>query len=573
MATIQIFHGRPIIHPGVYVFVDVEAFESLPSEVFGKIAVVGEAIDGIPKEITVWTDISKAKLHFRGGDLLEGLAILEDYSVNPPSVPPAYVIAVRVNQGQRASLNVFNSYTIYSRFYSSEGNKIKVKVVALNPVAGDIGSKVEVSVKYGSINETRQVGERLIKIENQTGGDIVVQITKTTFEITDVNNNTLLDINYDRDQIRTLGELVNRINQVQGVVASLLWFNADERISVMNTGNATIPDSGERVIWNNVSEEIKFFSSIPVLAVEEGTREAHPDVQETNLSGGASQSATLGDWDEVIAKLEQIDVDFVIPLSTSDSVINKFIASTVRCNDIRKKAFRELIVGIDTKNTYTTLSQIISRVRAINNPRVRVVAQRILRFNSSGILSEFPEWALALEIAGIKGTEVGIPLTFKRPKVVDVVRNIDWGDLDIQEQLILGGVLAIEPTTDGWRIIKGITSYTGSDNLALRLDEAQTEIVFISKTISKGLTPFIGRRNDAINLQLIRSSLIRLLEGLQNQRVIVSSLGRDGTVIPAFRNIKVEQEGDVIRISFECTLSVGINFIFVDVYAFPPGVS
>lgn len=572
MPSVNIFHGTAIIHPGVYVYVDVEKLAVIPSAVFGKICLIGEAVDGIPQKPLIWTDLDRAIGHHRKGNLVSALNILKNPSVNPVVPPPNFIITYRVNPGTQAERNLIDANNspvikVKSKFYSAEGNKIKIKCVPPN----DDPNKRVVGFEYGISNE-KKVGEKILTIRNNDTNDHTVELTQTTVV---VDSDTY---NLQQNELQTIKQLKEfletRYNFLQ---ITIDYFNENYEIEKLNTFSQTITAGNSYSIYNTTYEVFKFFNN--ETGITEAELISRNEVQSTNgyvfLVGGSSSSATLSDWDKALQDISKIDVDFVIPLSTDDSVIQKVIDHTNQMNSLRTKKFREAIVGIDTVNTYTTLTSALNRIKSINNPKVRVVFQRVKRFDYDGKLKLMPEWALAVIIAGMKTAEVGIPLTFKRPSVVDVDTTLaDWSDLSVQEQIILSGGLGLEPTVDGgWRIIKGITSYTASENLALQLDEAQTEIMYIQKAVDTGLEQFIGERNSALLIEKVRSALIRILNNLQAQKVIVSSISKEGNIIPAYRNIQIEQEGDTLKVSFECTLSVGVNYIFVDVFAFPPGVS
>jgi len=56
--------------------------------------------------------------------------------------------------------------------------------------------------------------------------------------------------------------------------------------------------------------------------------------------------------------------------------------------------------------------------------------------------------------------------------------------------------------------------------------------------------------------------LVQVLRELENNEIIVGT-----TAYPAYRNLILTADGDVVRVSFECSPVLPINYILINIHA------
>lgn len=87
---------------------------------------------------------------------------------------------------------------------------------------------------------------------------------------------------------------------------------------------------------------------------------------------------------------------------------------------------------------------------------------------SDGEIVTFPEWASALAAAGMRaGAPLGEPITWKYAQMFGVTSDASWSESNNDDvvALELNGVTVINNIQGkGFRIDKGITTFTKSDN-------------------------------------------------------------------------------------------------------------
>ena len=129
-------------------------------------------------------------------------------------------------------------------------------------------------------------------------------------------------------------------------------------------------------------------------------------------------------------------------------------------------------------------------------------------------------------------------------------------------QLIDNGVLVIERVGGALKVVQGVTSWISDDNFNKKEISVRLVTNYIAKNCRENLKQFIGRKNSLQMLQIIKGSLIQVLRELENNEIIV---GTD--VYPAYRNLILTADGDVVRVSFECSPVLPINYVLITIHA------
>jgi hypothetical protein len=125
----------------------------------------------------------------------------------------------------------------------------------------------------------------------------------------------------------------------------------------------------------------------------------------------------------------------------------------------------------------------------------------------------------------------------------------------------------------GFRVEKGITTYTKSDNDAF----TEETIVQIWKAVAYDLRTaledrFTGRPGNVKTVQQVPSVVVGVLEKFREAGALTDSI-EDGTVTKAYRNIEVALNGDQMSVGATITPTPGINFILNTLVLVPARIS
>jgi hypothetical protein len=175
---------------------------------------------------------------------------------------------------------------------------------------------------------------------------------------------------------------------------------------------------------------------------------------------------------------------------------------------------------------------------------------------------------LAAAIGGaFAGINPGEPLPNKALPLYGMETPVrDPGDTDL---LIKGGVLAVRETPRGFKVVKSVTTWL-NDSKYNRV-EVSTGVAtdFTARAVREALEQFVGQKANPLNLaRAISVTESALRELARPEPAGVGILAGDATN-PAYRNITASIEGDVLRVEFECSPVVPLNYVLVTIHAVP----
>jgi hypothetical protein len=137
------------------------------------------------------------------------------------------------------------------------------------------------------------------------------------------------------------------------------------------------------------------------------------------------------------------------------------------------------------------------------------------------------------------------------------------------DQLINGGVLCVENTSTGYKVVQSISTWLVNDNYNRVEVSCGAALDFVARNVRNALDVLRGEKGSPIALSRavsISDSTLRELARPEPQGpgVIVGD-----KVNPAYKNITASLEGDVLRVEFQCSPVIPINFIPVTIFAVP----
>lgn len=560
------FNGRLIITPAVVSAVDDSAMANRNLTVGNVVAFIGPATGGEPKTEYRFGNPSEARAVLRSGALLD--AIERAFDPSSETGAPATVVGLRVNPATQATLylkdaGATNVILLTSTDYGLWTNDIKVKVEAATTkgrklttqVGNDYYSKDDV---YRDVFEVQYTGAQ---------ASSRMSITGTTLTLEAPNSTTVATI--DLNTYNTVQKVVDRINATSGFEASVLdgngekaTLNALDYVSNQDVKSAAYTATAHLqaiVDWFNSSSE-GF-----VTATRQASVGALPAVIGfTYLSGAVDGTITNNDWQDAFDELQNIDVQWVTPISSSSSIHAMCDTHCAYMSNIGRKE-RRAICGTASG---TSDSDAITAAKALNSDRTSLVHLGVYDYDSNGDLSLFEPYILAAMIAGaFSGSNPGTALTNKSLKVRGLERRLrNPTDTDA---LITGGVLCVEETETGFRVVKSISTWLNNDNYNRVEQSTGAAVDFAIRNVRNALEGIKGGKGNVLTLAEAYTRVDTTLRELAKPEPVGPGVLAGDAENPAYKNITLSLEGDVLRVEFQCSPVIPVNYVSVVMHAVP----
>lgn len=300
--------------------------------------------------------------------------------------------------------------------------------------------------------------------------------------------------------------------------------------------------------------------------------------------------------------LKYEDIRVVVPLASEDltgwttgdidtlAVIFQDHLNDGEDNRAERQGYLGLKVPLEASTiSGTTYSRgLVEWARFFNDSRLSLCGQTTKVFTSDGSEKVLDPWGFACQAAGIQlGQDVGEGLTFKFIRTSDL--GYPFSDWDIRSKadytkVLLGGILAGEPSRGRWRILRGLTTHIESSNLA------QTDInVWAIRNLCKREIremiedEFIGggvgnlaegvRVAPVVTVATVRGAMDNLMSELKANGYIVESTDENGQPVEAWTGLSVKISGDILTIKVQVFPKTAINFALVDLAFQLPQIS
>lgn len=558
------FGGRLLISPTVASVVDDTGLANKNLTVGNIVALIGQSDGGKPNTALRFGSPSDAEDVLRSGELLD--AVKKAFDPSSQTGGPSVVVAVRVNPATQASLTLKDGssndvITLQSTDFGLYTNQIKVKVEA----ASTRGKKL-----------TSQIGNDYFTADNVYRDAFSVQYTgAAATSVMTISNSTLTlqaptgttVATIDLATFNTVQKLVDRINTVASFTATVLDGNGQKpTLAGLDSMTAQDVKTAARTVTADLQACIDWFNSAGegfITATRVANAGAAPaNIAFTYLAGASNGSTTNTNWSNAYTTLQQEDVQWVVPI-TSDPSIHAMNDTHCAFMSTVGKMERRGIVGMASGSTD---AQAIAAAKALNSDRTSLVHIGYYDFDATGTLTLFPPYMMAALLAGMfSGVNPGTPLTNKSIKVRGLERSLrNPTDTDV---LINGGVLCVENTAQGYKVVQSITTWLVNDNYNRVEVSTGVAVDFVSRNVREALDVLRGEKATPILLSravsIAESRLIELARAEpQGPGVITGDAAN-----PPYRGISAAIDGDVLRVQFECQPVIGVNYVLVSIFA------
>jgi hypothetical protein len=558
------FNGQLLITPTTASAVNDDAMQNRNLTVGNSAAFVGKATGGKPKTVLRFGSPEEAKEVLRSGELLD--AVIKAFDPSAQTGSPGTVNAVRVNPAVAATLSLKNSVPVeviglVATNYGAEDNKIKVKI----ETGTNVGKRITVQngLDYFTSDDIGRAAFSVIYNGTEVAANITV--TATTVVLKAPASTVVATIQLA--DFATVGDLVDKINTVPDFEAEVLGNSANtptlngldfvSSISVL-TELTVRADLQAIVDWFNTrAPNVK-----ATRAAASGTLPAN--IPFTYLSGGSEGTTINSDWSDAFAALQTVDVQWLTPISGDPAICAMADTHAVFCSNTLRRE-RRAITGTAAA---TTDDQAIAAAKLINSDRTSLVHLGYYDYDVKGALTLRPPYmTAALIAAAFAGVNPGTPLTNKTISVRGLERKLrNPTDTD---KLIQGGVLCVEDTEQGYKIVQSISTWLGNDKYNRVEQSTGTALDFTVRNVRNAVDILRGEKGNPLLLSRAVSIAQSTLAELARTEPQGPGVLAGDAVNPPYRNIQASLDGDVLRLQFECSPVIPCNYVLVTVYAVP----
>lgn len=559
------FNGQLLVTPTTASAVNDDAMRNQNLSVGNVLALVGKSAGGKPKSALRFGSPNEARRVLRSGELLE--AVLKAFSPSTQTGGPQEVVAVRVQPAVQSGLDIKNAddavvIKLTSTGYGLGENQIKVRIED-----GSLSGK-RLTSQLGSAYYTNDnVGRTAFKIQ-YTGSAVTatIDVTATTVSITtDTDPAVVIPL----AEFSTVESLVDRINSVLGFVATVEdrshtkpTLNGLDFVTAVDVKTAVVEvkaDLQAVVEWFNGAGEGYVHAERQAAA---GMVPAN--IPFTFLENGSDGETLVTDWSDAFDALQTIDVQWLSPV-TPDPAIHAMADTHANfcSNQLRRE--RRVIVGMELGSTD---EEAIAAAKALNSDRTSIVHLGYYDYDLAGKLVLLAPYQTAALIAGaFSGVSPGTPLTNKTISVRGLER--DLVNPTETDPLIRSGVLCVENTEQGYKVVQSITTWLTDDNYNRVEQSTGVALDFTCRNVRNAIDVLRGQKGNGLALSRAVSIADSVLRELSREEPQGPGVLAGDAQHPPYRNITATMEGDVVRVQFECSPVIPVNYVLATIYAVP----
>lgn len=560
------YNGRLWISPAVMSAVNDSAMFNPNLSVGNVLAVIGPSAGGQPNTALRFGSAADAAAALRSGDLLD--AITRAFDPSSDVAGPSTVIAVRVNPATQAALSLLNAsaqavISLASTDYGLYTNQIKAKIEA-----GSV-SGFKLTTQLGNSYYSQDNVARQAFSVQYTGAQLTATMTvgATSVSLAAPAGTTLAT--FDLNVYKTVQQLVDAINTTSGFTATVLGGNGGT--AALNGLDGVTAQDVKTALYTataNLQAVVDWFNGQSegfVTATRVAGATTVPALLPwTYLAGGSDGVTTNTQWAAAFTTLQTVDAQWIVPASSDPSIHAMADAHCSFMSTVGRME-RRAIVG---PAIGTTDAQALTLTQAINSDRTSLTHLGIYDYDANGNWTLYPPYIAAAIIAGaFAGANPGTPLTNKSLKVRGVERNLrNPTDTD---PLITGGVLCIESTSRGFRVVQSITTWLNNKNYNRVEVSTGVALDFTVRNVRNALEDLRGAKGTPITLaQAVARTETALRQLAVPDPVGPGVLAGDATN-PPYKGITASLAGDVLAVSFQCSPVIPVNYIPVTVFAVP----
>lgn len=563
------FNGRLLISPAVSSIIDDSAMANRNLALGNVLALIGSSEGGTPNTVIRFGNPSAAREVLRSGTLLT--AVEKAFSASSELNGPQEVIAVRVNPATRASLNlegggspVATEITLTSTDYGLWTNQIKVKVES----ATNTGKKLTTQVGNDYYSQDDVYRNAFSVVYTGAQASATITVTGTTVTLAAPSNTTVATI--DLATYPTVAQLVDRINALvsTGWLATVLDGH-DEKptLNGLDYASAQSCKTTAYTVTAHLQACVDWFNGVGegfVTATRGASAGAVPsNIAFTYLSGGSDGTTTTTEWTNALVTLQRADVQWIVPLTSTAAIHAATDAHCALMAAFGKE--RRCFVGGAAAQTQ---AEAMAAAKLLNSDRTAQCYPGYWDYNAAGTLTLYPSYmTAALIAAGFAGSNPGVAMTNKTFKARGIETQV--ANPTETDEMIKAGVCVLEEANSGYRCVKSVSTWLKNTNYNRVEVSVGFATDYTARSTREALQRFIGEAGSPRTLALAISTTETTLRELSRPAPAGPGILVGDAASPPYRDITATLEGDVMRIEFQCSPVIPINYIPMTVHIQP----
>jgi hypothetical protein len=561
------FNGRLLISPTVASMVDDSAMANRNLATGNILALIGTSEGGAPNTALRFGSPQEARAVLRSGTLLTACEKAFDPSADTNA--PATVVAVRVNPAEQADLALTASsatvLTLASTDYGLWTNQIKARVES----GTNKGKRLTTQVGNDYYTQDDVYRDALSVVYTGAEATATITVSNSTVVLKAPAATTVATI--DLATYPTVRQLVDRINALAGTgwLATVLDGNDEQpALNGLDSVTAQSVKTTAYTVTGNLQAVVDWFNGAGegyITATREAGAGTVPDnMAWTYLAGGTDGTVTSDEWADAFETLQAEDVQWVVPLTSDASIHAQADAHCAYMAGVARMERRCFVGGAAAQ----TIAEVIAAAKLINSDRTAQVYPGYYDYNASGVLTLYPSYMSAVLIAaGFAGSNPGTAMTnksFKARGLEAKLRNPTDTD-----GLIQAGVLCLEDTPTGYRCVKSVSTWLKNLNYNRVEVSVGYATDYTARTVRDALRRYIGEKGSPLTLALAGATTETALRELARPEPAGPGILVGDAESPAYKNITVALEGDVMRVEFQCSPVIPINYIPITIHIVP----
>ncbi|NCA72071.1 MAG: hypothetical protein EOM91_18730 [Sphingobacteriia bacterium] len=561
------FNGRLFVTPTVESAIDDSGMLSRNIAGGSTLAIIGRSEGGAP-QTPIWIrSAAHARQVLRSGEGLRAVELAMAPSAETQG--PNKILFVRVNPATQSALALKSAAddTVISLVSTDSGlytNSISVAIES-----GSTSGK-RVTTRHGNRRYSRDNVARNAFSVVYSGAEATATVTITDEAVTlkapgTATPGDVIDLNV----YRTVQEVVDRINSVPGWLATLTPGSANTpALKGLDAVTAASAKTTALTVTANLQAIVDFINSASegfVTATRADNAVAVPaNLAETFLTGGSDGNVTNESWSDCLDALETEDSQFIAPLSPDPAIWAMADAHCLWMSTAGKherRCFVGAAVGVD-------LDGAIDHAFNINSDRTCFAWPGVYVAGANSQLELLPPYMHAVMIgAAFAGLSPGATMTNKslRIKGLEYEPRVTT-DTD---QLITAGVCTTAKTETGYKVVKAVSTWLNDSKYNRVEVSCGIATDYTARAVRDALQPFLGMKANPITRNLAISRTESTLKGLALPEPEGPGVLAGDAANPAYRNITAEIEGDVLRVSFECSPVIPLNYVLIAITITP----
>ncbi len=559
-----LFNGKTLITPAVETSIDDSAMHPVANPAGNVLALIGEALGGIPKKPIRLRSPMHARQVLRGGPLYE--AALRAFAPSAATGSPAHILAVRVDPATQSTATLKDAtgqdvIVLRSTDYGAHTRTMEVRLEA--------GSKTgyRVSVRQdGTVYSRDNLGAEVLTVQ-YAGDEDTAQVSVLAGELvleapmgTVVRRYTLSDWS----TAAALAESINGIPDWHVSVTRGKERFQPRRFDKLAASSALSP----LTLTGHAFTLMEYFRSAQELfldaVLQMDPAPAPAMMGWTPMTGGSNGNVVGTDWEDALATLHEVEAHWLVPLSDEPAIWDMVANHCMLLSSNKRE--RRAFVGA---NTGVTAEEAQAHAIGINNPRVAYIWPGVYQQNlATGKPELLPAYMAAVNMAAAFAS-MNPGETMSRKTISVYGAEVMMREPTDTDALIESGVCALVQSSRGTFVSQAVSTWQTDDRYDLREVSVGAAADYVARAVRANLEMFLGTRGAPLSLASIRSRL----ESILNDLAVPPPLGPgilvgDGSS-PAYKIVSIELDGDVVRVNLLVSPVIPINYVLVGISLTP----